>query len=295
MKEKYRVLFVVNPISGGRDKTEMVECVKERVRHIKGEIYIYYTSGENDKEEVSKIIESFRPQRILIAGGDGTLKLVAEILKDDSIPIGLFPAGSANGLAENLDLPSKTEEIAEVAFGENYVHVDCIEVNDELCLHISDIGLNAALIKNYDAGNIRGKLGYLIQSVPTLIKSDFPFSFKIKIGEEVIHRNAVLLAIANAKKYGTGSKINPEGRFNDGKFELLIFKKFDIPGILKTFQENVEVNRDFLEVFPASEAVIECEKNVPFQIDGEYRGEIKSAHARISPYKIKMTVPANFK
>lgn len=291
MEGKYKVLFVVNPISGGRDKTEMVDCVKERMREIKGELYLYYTSGENDKEEVTRIIKGFKPQRILIAGGDGTLKLVAEILKDDAIPIGLLPAGSANGLAENLRLPSRAEEIVEIAFSENYVHIDCIEVNEELCLHISDIGLNAALIKNYDAGNIRGKLGYLIQSVPTLIQSNFPFPFKIRIGEEVIHRNAVLLAIANAKKYGTGSNINPEGKFNDGKFELLIFKKFDIPGILKTFQEDVEYESDFLEIFPASEAVIDCEKDVPFQVDGEYRGEIKTVHARISPYKIKMTVP----
>lgn len=293
MKGKYRVLFVVNPISGGIDKTDIVDHVKQKMQQKKGELYMYYTSGENDKEELTAVYEKFDPHRILIAGGDGSIKLVAEILKDNPIPIGLFPAGSANGLAENLDLPSSLEELTEVAMGDHFVNVDSIFINDELCLHISDVGLNAALIKNYDEGNIRGKLGYLIQSVPTLIESDFPFSFKIRLNGKTIERKAVLLGIANAKKYGTGSQINPEGKFNDGKFELLVFKKFDIPQILGTFQEQVDYEEDFLEIFSTTEASIECKKNVPFQIDGEYRGDVKYVKAAISPYKIKMAVASS--
>ena len=291
MQEKQRVLFIVNPISGGIDKTDIVDQVKERMKKTRAEIYIYYTSGENDKEEVSKIVDDFEPQRILITGGDGSIKLIAEVLQNREVPIGLIPAGSANGLAENLELPSTTEMLLDIAFGNNFVEVDCIMINDELCLHISDIGLNAALIKNYEEGNVRGKLGYIIQSIPTLIKSDFPFRFKLQINGKTIRREAVLLAIANAKKYGTGSKINPQGKFNDGKFEILVFKKFDIPQILRTFQEDFEPDTDFLEIFPATEVSIECEKNVPFQIDGEYRGEICKVEAKISSYKLKMAAP----
>ena len=295
MSDKYKVLFVVNPISGGKDKSEIVNHIKERIKEKEGVLYLYYTSGKNDKEELTEVISKFEPHRILIAGGDGTIKLIAEILQEDSVPIGLFPAGSANGLAENLQLPGSLHEIAEVALGDSYVHVDCIEVNNELCLHISDIGLNAALIKNYERGNIRGKLGYLIQSIPTLIKSDFPFEFSIEVEGKTINRKAVLLAIANAQKYGTGSKINPTGKFNDGKFEILVFKRFDIPQILKTFQENVTYDTSFLEIFPASSVAIECQKYVPFQIDGEYRGEVKKVQARISSTKIKMAVPEYWK
>jgi diacylglycerol kinase family enzyme len=46
-----------------------------------------------------------------------------------------------------------------------------------------------------------------------------------------------------------------------------------------------------VEIFSASEVNIECEKNIPFQIDGEYRGEVKQVHAEISPIKIKIPVP----
>lgn len=291
MADFSRVLMVVNPISGGKDKTDLIDEIKTIIKEKGLEVRIFLTTGKEDKEALRKEIEKFDPHRILSIGGDGTIKLVSEILTDDSIPVGIFPAGSANGLAENLNLPTDIAELTEVALGDNFVHLDTILVNQEFCLHISDIGLNAELIKNYQEGNIRGKLGYLIQSIPTLIKSDFPFEFNIEVDGKRISRKAVLIAIANAKKYGTGANINPNGRYDDGKFEILIFKEFNIPQILKTFREHVEIDEDFLEIIPAVEARISTKKNIPFQIDGEYRGDIQEVRAIISPVKIRIAVP----
>lgn len=283
--------MVANPISGGKDKTDLIEEVKQIIEKKGLKFRLFFTTGKEDKQALQKEIQDFDPQRILSVGGDGTIKLIAEILKDDSISLGIFPEGSANGLAENLNLPTDIPTLTEVALGENFAHLDVILINGEFCLHISDIGLNAELIKNYQEGNIRGKLGYLIQSIPTLISSDFPFEFHIKTGKIDISRHAVLIAIANAKKYGTGANINPQGEYNDGKFEILIFKEFNIPQILQTFRENVELSEDFLEIIPAVEARITSTKNIPFQVDGEYRGDINEVKASISPFKIRIAVP----
>ncbi|WP_029033855.1 diacylglycerol/lipid kinase family protein [Salinimicrobium terrae] len=291
MADFSRVLMVVNPISGGIDKSDIIEEVKKQVKEKDLDLEIYYTNGKDDKEALFSQIESYAPHRILSVGGDGTIKLIAELLKDDSVPIGIFPAGSANGLAENLNLHGSDDYLTGIALGGNFKKLDSILINNELCLHISDIGLNAELIKNYQDGNIRGKLGYILNSIPTLIKSDFPFQFDIEVDGKKISRSAVLLAIANAKKYGTGANINPNGRYDDGKFEILIFKEFNIPQILKTFRENVELDEDFIEIISAKEARICSEKNIPFQIDGEYRGDIHDVTARISPVKIKIAVP----
>lgn len=292
MSTNKRVLLVINPISGGINKDPIIDHVTKKIKEKGLEQQIYKTTGKADKEKLTEVIEKFKPGRIISVGGDGTLKLLAEILKDDSIALALIPAGSANGLAENLDLPTEIPALTEIALGDNFIYLDTITINHELCLHISDIGLNAELIKNYEEGKIRGKLGYIIQSIPTLIQSDFPFQFKIEQEGRTIHRKAVLLGIANARKYGTGSTINPQGKYDDGKFEILIFKKFNIPQLLKTFQEDVDLDKDFLEIFSASEVKIKSEKSIPFQIDGEYRGKVRDVHAQISPVKVKIAVPS---
>lgn len=291
MEDFSRVLMVVNPISGGRDKSAFIQEVKQMVSEKGAEFQLFETTGKADKEALEKVISQYQPQRILSAGGDGTIKLIAEVIRNDSIPVGIFPAGSANGLAENLNLPGDIPSQTSIALGNKFTALDTIEVNGEFCLHISDMGLNAALIKNYHEGNIRGKLGYLIQSIPTLIKSDFPFEFQIETQGKTINRRGFLIAIANAKRYGTGATINPTGKYNDGKFELLIFKKFDIPQILETFSENVELSEDFLEVISTVEVRITSKKNIPFQIDGEYRGDVTEVHAGISSQKIRIAIP----
>ena len=290
MSTKTKALLVVNPISGGRDKSEIIDFLEKRFQREQQKLSIYYTSGKDDRSRLEGLILQLQPERVLVIGGDGTIKLLAGILKETNIPIGLFPAGSANGLAENLDLPANLEELAEVALGNNLRELDCIDVNEEVCLHISDVGLNAELVKNYEEGMIRGKLGYLLQSIPALIKSDFPFRFSINIDGEVHYREGFLLAIANARKYGTGATINPIGEMNDGRFEILVFKKFNIPQILKTFREEVELSEDFMEIFPAREAIIESEKELPFQVDGEYLGQVKKVVARISELKVRIAV-----
>lgn len=281
----------MNPISGGIDKSDLLLEIEKELIARKIEYQNFYTSGGNDCERLAKQLKAYKPSRIFTLGGDGTIKMTAELIGQASIPIAIFPAGSANGLAVNLNLPVSTADLLKVAFGQKFIDLDTILINGELCLHISDIGLNANLIKNYQEGNIRGKLGYFLHTIPTLIESNFPFSFSIEINDKIIRREAVLVAVANARKYGTGATINPKGRYDDGKLEILVFKKLDLGQILETFKEHGELNSDFVEIFQAVSAVIKSDTAIPFQIDGEYRGEVQKVAAEISSLKIKITVP----
>jgi diacylglycerol kinase family enzyme len=81
-------------------------------------------------------------------GGDGTIKLVAQLIHN-KIPIGILPAGSSNGLATDLDLPIDINRALEIAIGNNIKCIDTLNINDQMGLHISDMGMNAELIKGY--------------------------------------------------------------------------------------------------------------------------------------------------
>jgi diacylglycerol kinase family enzyme len=53
------------------------------------------------------------------------------------------------------------------------MEIDMIAINGKN-IHLSDLGVNAEMIKNYENSTIRGKLGYAIQTFTTLIDLDDP-------------------------------------------------------------------------------------------------------------------------
>ncbi|MGB3777264.1 MAG: diacylglycerol kinase family protein [Tunicatimonas sp.] len=284
------ILLVVNPISGDLDKTGLIHQVKQTV-HPHHVLKIYVTTGADDQTRIAELFNTFPARRVLVAGGDGTIKMMAEVLRDQQIPLGILPTGSANGLARSLDLPALPSDALRVALGNHFQEVDALCINNELCLHISDLGLNAELIRHYERGSMRGILGYALQTIPTLISSDMPYAFDITANGLTFRRQGILLAIANAQKYGTGATINPNGRIDDGKFELLIFKKLDVLEIAKTLREEVVLDDDFMEAISTTQAVIRCQQPVPFQIDGEYYGEVQQIDVSILPRHLKIAIP----
>ena len=282
-------LFIINPISGNEDKSHLLRMVKAELKS-DDKLTVFKTTGENDTEKIQQQLKKENFDRVLVAGGDGTIKLAAEAMGDHALPIGILPAGSANGLASDLDLPEQPKKFIPIALYGKTRKIDAININDELGLHISDFGLNAELIKEYESSSLRGKLGYAINSITTLFQSKGPYEFEISTEKESFTKKGIMLALANSKKFGTGAVVNPKGKIDDGIFEVLLFKKLDLFEILKTLNEGKELSSDFVESFPVKEVKIKTQQKVDFQIDGEYCKAISEVNAKILPNKLEIAV-----
>ena len=294
MKSENYILLVVNPIAGSSEKEQIITSVENEAKRKNYGFKLFKTTGKDDKEAICSIIDMQKPSRILVAGGDGTISIVAECIFGKDICLGILPAGSANGMAVNFNLPETLQEQIEVALSDCTLKIDALFINEKLCLHIADLGINAELIKNYENSGIRGKLGYFLQSIPTLFNSESPFQFSIETEDGIIEKSGILLAIANANKFGTGATINPDGKMNDGKFEILVFKDLDFIEIFKTIQDKPEMSPDFVHAISTSKAQISTKNEVPFQIDGEFIGETKKVQVRVEKEKLLMVVPQLF-
>ena len=291
MKSENSILLVVNPIAGDIDKENIINLVRSEAISRNLHLEVYKTTGESDKEAIIQLIKKTDSSRVLVAGGDGTISMVAECIHRTEICLGIISAGSANGMAVNMGLPNELSEQIAIALSDNILKIDIVFIDDRPCLHIADLGINAELVKNYESSSIRGKLGYFLQSFPTIFNSESPFEFTIETEEGVIQESGVLLAIANANKFGTGANINPKGKINDGKFEILVFKSLDFIEILKTAQEAPEMSPDFVRTISTNKAKITNKTLVPFQIDGEFIGEIKTVNVTIERQSLSIAVP----
>ncbi len=288
---KKNILFVVNPISGDIDKSTLIELVSLFAAKESFNLKVYTTTGENDIKNIKALHNTLTPERIIVAGGDGTIKMVAEAMENEDVILGILPAGSANGLAVDLNLPSTIEENIAIAFLNDYLAIDMISINGKKSIHLSDIGLNAALIKNYETSSIRGMWGYALQTVSTLIALDDPFVATISGDFPTIICEARMIVMANSQKYGTGVTINPHGVMNDGKFELVVLKNMDLLLLGKIITGNMPLNDEDVVIISTNKAQISLDVPVDFQIDGEYCGKETTLDIKILKEQMKVAIP----
>jgi diacylglycerol kinase (ATP) len=288
---KKNALLIVNPISGGLDKTLMIEAVGSFAAQQKIDLEQYETSGDADIAAIKKLYEKHHPERIIIAGGDGTIKMVAEAMENQDVILGILPAGSANGLSVDLNLPATLEENLEIAFRNTFMEMDMICINGKKSLHLSDIGLNADLVKNYENSDTRGMWGYALQAYTTLKDEGEPFTATIIANDASVECEARMIVIANSQKYGTGVTINPNGQMDDGKFELIIIKNLDVSIFGQIITGNMPINSEDIEIISTDKAVIRTTAPVSFQIDGEYCGAETELDIHILRSQMKVAIP----
>jgi diacylglycerol kinase family enzyme len=287
------ILAILNPISGGIDKTEIRSQIEEACASRGHELQIFETTGEGDKEKIQGKIDRQAPDRLLSIGGDGTFLMVAEVIGQKNIPVGIIPMGSANGLAKELEIPMEPKEALKVFLDSDRIDgLDVLCVNDKYrCVHIGDIGLNAEIVKGFEKDAGRGMLAYSKQVVKALSKLE-AFEYRLYSGDKLKKEGmAVMLGIGNGKKFGTGIPLSKNGNPFDGKFEIVVIEEVRPGNLLR--QGLSAINEAFLEEsdfeeFQFEKCRIEFQKPQILQLDGEIIGKIKELKIIVEAGKVKL-------
>jgi diacylglycerol kinase (ATP) len=289
--EKLKLLFIINPVSGGKEKRDWEEQIRLYFKNSPHAMDFFLLSGESDEASVIHHINSVKPDRVVGVGGDGTIKMIAEILQGKNTPIAIIPAGSANGMAKELDIPLDVNKALDVAVNGEARPIDVIRINDEeICIHLSDIGVNAMLVKYFEQSKKRGMWGYG-KAVFRVLWEKQKMYVTIKKDNEVIKRKAYMVVLANARTYGTGAIINPDGNLSDGQFEIVVVRKINVIEILKAMVTHHPFHPNRIEVFSTKTLQMETLKKAYFQVDGEYRGKIKELRASIVSNALHIMFP----
>jgi diacylglycerol kinase (ATP) len=285
-----KLLVAVNPVSGGTDKTESVAQIKAFCEQENIDLDLVMLTGKSDHALIRDHVRIGKPDRLVAMGGDGTIKDLAEVALDVNLPLGILPGGSANGMARELELPTDLAGALHVVAHGVEKSIDVLNVNGEVCLHLSDIGLNAQLIKYYKQNNWRGMFGYA-RGVARVLLRKRVLNVTICTPHQEFQREGVMVALANARMYGTGAMINPDGDMSDGKFEVVLLRQFSWTEFLKMFWRFRPYDPAKTEVIHARSIHIETKRKAYFQVDGEYRGRINKIDAEIMPGALRVMLP----
>jgi diacylglycerol kinase (ATP) len=286
--EALKFLFIINPGSGSKDENYK-ELISDYFSAVPHTFELHDLPPDCNLDTLKTIIKDSNADRVVAVGGDGTLKLVASCLLKSEIPIGIIPAGSANGMAKELGIPTSAGEALDIAVNGKAEKIHVVMVNNELCIHLADIGFNAYVVKKFDDLPSRGMITYA-RAAWQALWNHHKMNVELNIGSEVIKAEAAMVVIANATMYGTGVKINPDGKLDDDVFEVILVKKYSIMEILKIRFTNLPFNPEAIETFSTSKVQINTKHHVHFQVDGEYIGKVKEVQAKIIPAAINIIV-----
>jgi diacylglycerol kinase family enzyme len=289
-----KILFILNPNSGAKTNDTAVLRIHELTIEHDLDPGFLYTKGDSDDQRIQHALEQFKPERVVAAGGDGTVQLVARNLLHRNLPMGILPLGSANGMATAAGIPSDDAQATDVAVTSKKLKLlDVLKFNDKhLCVHMGDVGTNALMVKKYGQENSKGMLGYAKHLISSIKESPL-LQFTINTSEGEFKKEGYLLAFANGHKYGTGVNIS-EGRAWDGKFEICNVTELALNKVTTASLTllNVVLDREmFTDVISCRHADVRINQKVPFQIDGEYMGDVDHLRVEIIPSAVKLIVP----
>ena len=267
-----RLLLVINPISGGLNKSGLADVVTQRMKaSLNMEVEVKTTSGKGDARRFATEAVENGYYAVVVAGGDGTVNEVAAALCDSDVALGIIPSGSGNGLARHLEIPVDENLSLDVIAENNIVACDYATVNDKPFFCTFGVGFDAAVSDRFAKQRKRGKFMYFKSALEEFVQYR-PQVYTISANGKVFTQNAFLIACCNASQYGNNAYIAPTASMTDGLLDIIIIHA---GSPLDTAVLGVDlftgyINRNtLLQSFQAPAAVIYRTEEGAAHIDGD--------------------------
>lgn len=295
--DQIKVLFVINKKAGDSPKFLLQQMIFSHSEKYDYQSEYYEMNADDHKIGLLKIINQYQPTIVAAVGGDGTVNLVSSVIYQKNISLLIIPIGSANGMAKELQMPDQFEGCLDLIVKGNTVEIDLLKVNNEISIHLADVGLNARIVKRFQLDTKRGLLTYgkhLFYEIFLIRKK----RFTIYEDEKVKNVSAISLTFANANKYGSGAVINPVGLLNDGWFEICIvkpFPKWKIFTIAYQMFTNTLKTSKYFEVIQCQNVTVTCKRRILLQVDGELIGKVNTIKLTCLPRVLKVIIPTGLR
>jgi diacylglycerol kinase (ATP) len=292
-------VFIINPVAGG-ERSGLPPAEREALARrgleehgLPGEVHLTKAPGHGKDLARQALADGHSP--IVAWGGDGTINEVASQLAGSGTPLGIVRAGSGNGLARELGIPTSPERAIEIALGARERVVDHGEIDGRMFLNVAGIGFDAAMALEFNqlGGERRGSVRYT-QIVARAVFRYVSTRYVIETDDRRIESTALILAIANLAQYGTGAVIAPTAKPDDGLLDVVIVEDRGTLGrvglVPRLFDRTIH-KAPGVTIVPTRRVRVEASVPIAFHVDGEPHVGATVLEARVHPASLVVRVP----
>lgn len=258
---------------------------------------------------------------VMAAGGDGTVRAVAEALRGSGIPFGLLPSGTGNLLARNLNLTlDSLEESVTTAFTgkERRIDLGVLEarrsdgsVDRHVFLVMAGLGLDADMLANTNP-KLKAKVGWLayVDAIFRSLSESNRLHIRYQLdGGPTRTINAHTVLIGNCGSLPANILLLPEAAVDDGIFDIVALRPDGIIGWLQIWVKIVwengvlrrsQVGRKLMSLskevrtlryLKGKQLILRLERPQEFELDGDPFGEAVAIKARVDPLALSVRIP----
>ena len=217
-------LAIVNPFSRDGATGRRFAAVERRLRAVLGPLEVERTKGPRDAERLAREAVRAGVERLIVAGGDGTLSEVATGLLAAGLGayarIGILPFGTGGDFVKTLGVPRDLERaIACIAEGKvRRVDAYRVTLRDDAGrdrtvygLNITSIGISALVVTLAERSPrfVGGSGAFLLGALRAILRhrSD---PVTLTVDGEIVHDGPLILAMAaNGRYFGGGMLVSP--------------------------------------------------------------------------------------
>ncbi|TFD81976.1 diacylglycerol/lipid kinase family protein [Cryobacterium fucosi] len=318
-----RAAVVYNPVKVDLEKLRLSVAKAEAAAGWAGSLW-FPTSRDDPGHDATRLAVAQGASVVVAAGGDGTVRAVAEVLRRTQMPLAIVPAGTGNLLARNLQLPlSNLDESAAIAFVgvDKAIDVGVASVTSEsgaaaehVFLVMAGIGLDARMIANTSA-DLKRRVGWLayVDAGARVIPTARPFRIRYSVEgrtDRPAHVSTIL--IANCGLLPGNMQFLPDARIDDGILDIAVLQPKGFLGWLAiwrrvTWENGVlrrsaagrriidrteSSNERVMTTLRGAGIRIVLEHPQEFEMDGDEFGTVRAATFRADPGALTVRLPA---
>lgn len=228
---RYRIIR--NPNAGTKGGISTNTCTAEELcslteRHGLGSDIIEPADEDATSAAVRAAVEE-GVDVVVVAGGDGTVGLVAEGLLDSPTALAILPLGSVMNVARALDIPRDLEAAAALIPGSGIVSIDAGEAvaadgRRVRFLEAGSIGMNAAMFREAQRFD-DGDWASILRTIWVALRYR-PARMWLELDEGIVRTRALMVTVSIGPYTGAGMTVAPDARLDDGRFDLRVFRGF---------------------------------------------------------------------
>ena len=259
------------------------------------------TSADDPGRAMTKHAVAEHVDLVIGAGGDGTIRHVADTLAHTGIPMGLVPAGTGNLLARNLDLPLEELDAIEVALGGQVRQIDLVKITvdnraPEHFAVMAGIGIDAMIMDETDDDlkDTVGSAAYFVAAAKALGR--LPIRLMVQLdSNRPVRRHAMLCVIGNVGTLRGNIVLIPGASPDDGLLDVYIasprqFRHW-IKVALRLLTRRAKKD-DQVDQYTGKTVRITIDGKDNYQLDGDVIGESTTLNAEIQPGALAICIPA---